>query len=80
MDPQFDSIIFSAPTSLEGWNIINYSKANLAMSNKDGKFGIISLQGEILLAAENEAYIVVSENGYSAVLINGKYGYVDVVN
>jgi hypothetical protein len=80
LEPQFDHIIFSYPKSMEGWNIINYTDADLAMTYKDGKYGIISLQGEILLEAVNEASIRVSENGYVAFLINGKYGYVDVVD
>lgn len=81
LEPQFGGIIFSDPWSLEGWNIINYTDADLAMTYKDGKYGIISLQGEILLEAEtSEGGFLVSENGYVAVLINGKYGYVDVVD
>jgi hypothetical protein len=81
LEPQFDHIIFSYPKSMEGWNIINYSDADLAMTYEHGKYGIISLQGEILLEAVNDGgYILVSENGYSAVSINGKYGYVDVVD
>jgi len=81
LEPEFDNIVFSNPESMEGWNIINYSDANLAMTYKDGKYGIISLQGEILLEAESEnGYFIVSENGYSAFFINGKYGYVDVVS
>ncbi len=79
LENQFDNIIFSYPESTEGWNIINYSDADLAMTHKDGKYGIISLQGEILLETESEDYFIVSENGYSVIAINGKLGYVDVV-
>lgn len=80
LEPQFEYIIFSRPSSLEGMNIINYSDADIAMTYEEGKYGIISLQGEILLEAENEDNIIVSENGYSVFSINGKYGYVDVVS
>lgn len=80
LEHQFDYIISSYHYSMEGWNIINFSDADLAMTYKDGKYGVISLQGEILIDAESEEYFYVSENGYSVFSFNGKYGYVSIVN
>jgi len=87
IEPQYDWIAYSNPYSDSGGGLDNFSDADLIMttikSTNTNQYssGIVSLQGEILLnpVAEQDN-LTVSENGYVSICIDGKYGYVDVVD
>ena len=78
LPPQYNEIYSCDPLAHEGPNLINCSRQIYAMSYNEGKFGIVSGKGEILLPAISEDSCYISTNGYMSVQVDGKYGYVDL--
>lgn len=80
LDPQYDEIFFSSANTYEGDYFLNLSDQYMAMVVLDGMKGIVSLKGELYLEpiAEQES-ITIAPDGMTAVCIDGKYGYIDLV-
>lgn len=79
-EAKLDDVWFSDQYTYEGDFFLNLSEDYLGMTISENKKGIISLQGEILFdpVAEQESMIV-SPNGMTAVCVDGKYGYIDLI-
>ena len=75
--PRFDGIMTPNPASDEGPGIINRTGLDLASVSENGRTGIITLDGRILLEPVSEdPGLIISSNGMAAILYNGKYGYI----
>ena len=79
LDPEYNSITPFVKIADEGDPMLNYSDTAYAMILKDGKYGIISLQGKVLLAdADDDETIDIATNGYTTAKVDGRFSYVDL--
>ena len=79
LPPQYDYIMPYRPGADEGWMIESYSGTTYAMICKDGKFGILSMQADILLQPTGDrGFYLVAPNGYVVIESGGKFGYIDI--
>jgi len=76
---QYSDIIIDDPYSHEGLNLENDSATTYVMIYDQGKFGILSEDGEILLPPVSDDSLQIAANGYTAVNVDGKYGYVTLI-
>ena len=79
LDPEYTAIMPFQKICDEGWIMLCYSDNSYGMTLKDGKFGIISKQGKILIAeADDDEFIDIATNGYTTVKADGRFSYVDL--
>ncbi len=76
---EYDYIMPYRPGADEGWRIQSFTGTTYALVCKGGKFGILSMQAEILLQPTGDRSLhLIAPNGYVVIESGGKFGYVDI--